>query len=54
MTPTQYLQEQGRLVREQDAQTEAMADRLGISVERLRTLTAASALRPGVAWRIGS
>lgn len=51
-TPMTYLQKQGRLAREQDAQRQAMADRLGISVDRLRTLTAASALRPGVVWRL--
>jgi len=53
MTPTEYLQQQGRLVRKHEERRTAMADRLGISVAQFRALTEASALRPGVSWRLG-
>lgn len=53
MTPTEYLQQQGRLVRKHEELRTAMADRLGITVAQLRALTEASALRPGVTWRLG-
>lgn len=53
-TPTEYIQQQGRLVRKDEERRTAMADRLGISVAQLRALSVASALRPGVSWRLGS
>lgn len=52
MTPTEFLAQQGAGVRAEQTRREAIADRLGIDPERLNRLLAASALRPGIEWRL--
>lgn len=47
-----FLAEQGGRVRAERAQRETLAHRLGIDLDRLNRLLTASALRPGIEWRL--